>query len=77
MGSKMKTLVIPVCIAILVILIIAILPTKIIGGDLACDDLTKCKGGASCSGPGTDTNCKIRCSAGPVIDCGFATVPQT
>ncbi|NIR04329.1 MAG: hypothetical protein GTN82_02765 [Candidatus Aminicenantes bacterium] len=73
MRSKLKAWVIPLCIAILVVSIIAILPSNLTGGDLECDDFVKCKDGAGCKGPGDEHNCKLSCEKGPTVDCGTAT----
>jgi hypothetical protein len=69
MGSKMKTLSIAVIIAILLISIIAILPSNLAGGNLECSDFTKCKGLASCGGPGEESQCVLTCSGGGTIYC--------
>lgn len=38
---------------------------------LRCDDLSSCRPGAGCSGPGSVEACKITCDTGPVIYCGY------
>ncbi len=72
MRSKLKPWVIPLCIAILVVSIIAILPSNLTGGNLECSDLTKCKGTAGCGSPGEVNLCVLTCSGGGVVHCDDA-----
>ena len=40
-------------------------------GDLTCDDLSNCKDGAGCTGPGKMTGpCTMECDQGPKVSCG-------
>jgi len=38
-------------------------------GDLGCDDLSLCKGSASCGTPGQVVECTIYCEDGAKIEC--------
>lgn len=72
MRSKLKAWVIPLCIAIFVISIIAIVPSNLTGGNLECSDLTNCKGTAGCGSSGTVTRCILTCSGGGTVHCDDA-----
>jgi hypothetical protein len=55
--------------AMLIIASFAYVPEVRGGGNMACADLSGCRGSASCGGKGTQSGCTITCEDGAVIIC--------
>ena len=53
----------------MLLILVTLYPLSLLTGDLGCDDLSLCKGSASCGTPGQVVECTIYCEDGAKIEC--------